>query len=234
MLTLYDEVIKDVISLVNGKELSIPSKNIEEVDKNEVLFKNDTAYELGGSSLQALGGMIVTSTEELANKDEIILVGKDIHEIKEDTSFARIAIVRVNEELMGTGNALYQKIRKIDYVKYHVFPKGYMLRISSMNEKEGARISKDAIKNKLSFSDIGKFFINKYHEIDAVESVKMIFITGNDFNYNELSKLLQKNENITKALDHLLNKVKMDCHTCNLQAICEEVEEKCKEDFKEQ
>lgn len=32
-------------------------------------------------------------------------------------------------------------------------------------------------------------------------------------------------ENITKALDHLLQNVKMDCHSCSLKEVCAEVEQ---------
>ena len=36
----------------------------------------------------------------------------------------------------------------------------------------------------------------------------------------------------TKSLDHLTSKVKMDCHLCSLQIICDEVEKKVKANFK--
>ena len=42
--------------------------------------------------------------------------------------------------------------------------------------------------------------------------------------YDALSQSLLRSEQITQALDHLVNKVNMDCHSCALQEICEEVE----------
>ncbi len=60
----------------------------------------------------------------------------------------------------------------------------------------------------------------------------MIFVTSDDFPYADLPALQSKIENITKALDHLMNNVKMDCHSCSLQVICNEVEKKVEQDFK--
>ena len=64
-----------------------------------------------------------------------------------------------------------------------------------------------------------------------MEAVKLVFITHPDFPYKELSALTERSENITKALDHLLQKVKMDCSICGLKDICAEVEELCKSEF---
>ena len=40
---------------------------------------------------------------------------------------------------------------------------------------------------------------------------------------------MQRSEDITKALDHLMKNIKMDCQVCSLKAVCEEVEELCNE-----
>lgn len=87
-------------------------------------------------------------------------------------------------------------------------------------------------KNNISFSKIGKFFIDKYHQLDFVKAIKIIFITKEDFDYQNINLLLTKSENITKTLDHLLNKVKMDCTSCSLQIVCNEVEKNIKKIFK--
>ena len=87
-------------------------------------------------------------------------------------------------------------------------------------------------KNNISFSKIGKFLIDKYHQLDFVKAIKIIFITKEDFDYQNINLLLTKSENITKKLDHLLNKVKMDCTSCSLQIVCNEVEKNIKKIFK--
>ena len=51
-----------------------------------------------------------------------------------------------------------------------------------------------------------------------------VTVTDPAFDYDALSQSLLRSEQITQALDHLVNKVNMDCHSCALQEICEEVE----------
>ena len=233
-MKIYDEVIKNISALVSSSAPITLDKSLawNETDQNEIIFKNETAFELGESSLYSLSGIMLTSSESLVKDDEIVLIGQDLNEIKKDTPYARIVLARVNDKLMGEGNAIYQNIRKIDYTRYHIFPEGFMMRISSMNQRETVRVSSKALKKGMNFSSVGQLFIDKYKSHPAVEAVKIIFINTDDFKYDELSKLLVRTENITKALDHLVNKVKMDCQSCALQVVCNEVENMVKEDFK--
>ena len=122
---------------------------------------------------------------------------------------------------------MHLTIRKIEYTRYHLNPKGYMMRISAMNQREVVRIGKDALEEGLDFSKVGGLFLKEYHKNSKVEAVKLIFITEHEFPYEELSKLVMRSENITKTLDHLTKKVKMDCNACSLKEVCAEVEALC-------
>ncbi len=103
-----------------------------------------------------------------------------------------------------------------------------------MNSKETLAVSKASIKEGVGFEKLGNLYINSYKKHPAVKAVKLIYITDPEFNYQELQKALTKGENITKSLDHLVNKVKMDCHSCAIQAVCNEVEELTKKDFQKE
>lgn len=192
--------------------------------KNQLIFRSDMAYELGGDRLPCVSGIFLTDKEETVPGDEVWLCGKDLPELKGDTPYARIALVRVKNGEMGDANAQYQAIRKIEYTRYHLNPKGFMMRISATNQREAVRISKDAIKEGLNFAKVGSLFLKEYHKHPAVEAVKLIFVTEPEFAYEDLSKLAEKSEQITRTLDHLLNKVNMDCKACSLQQVCAEVE----------
>ncbi len=226
-MKLYNECFDGVTSLLENypyKKLDLGS-SWSDIGQNQMIFQKDTAFELGGGNLPAISSLALTDSSQYVPCDEVILCGKDLSEIKEDTPFARIALVRVNESKLGTGNSLYQSIRKIEYTRYHINPEGYMMRISSFSHREAVRVSKKAIKNGLDFSKVGKAFIDAYHNHPAVEAVKIIFITDTAFPYKELSNIMEKSENITKALDHLMKDLKMDCDVCKLKDVCEEVEQ---------
>lgn len=226
-MKLYDECIigvENILSTSSIKKLDFSVSKWNDAGEKQMIFQNDTAFELGGSDLPAISSVAITDNADYVPCDEVILCGKDLNEIKEDTPFARIAILRVNEDAMGTGEALYQSIRKIEYTRYHTNPEGYMMRISAFSGREAARVSKKAIKNGMTFADVGKLFVDAYHKQAQVEAVKLIFITEPSFDYDEIKIIMKKSEDITKALDHLMKDLKMDCEFCKLQDVCAEVE----------
>ena len=233
-MKLYDECLIGAEQLLADypvERLDPPRRSWPDLGNNQVLFVSDTAYELGGGSHPAVSSIALTDKAEFVPKDELFLLGPDLGDIHADAPFARIAFVRVNEDLLGTGNALYRTIRKIEYTRYHVSPEGYMMRISAFSQREAARVGKAALQKGLSFADVGQLFIDAYHQQPAVEAVKLIFVTDPSFPYKELEGIMTKSEQITTALDHLMKDVKMDCNTCSLKAVCEEVEELTKKDF---
>ncbi|MDF2674051.1 MAG: dehydrogenase/acetyl-CoA synthase beta subunit, partial [Clostridiales bacterium] len=108
--------------------------------------------------------------------------------------------------------------------RYKVNPKGFMSRISTSNKHEPVRVSKTALEEGLSFAKVARLFLDAYKAYPEVITVQVSFVTLPNFNYNELARLAQKNDEITTALDHILRDVKMDCASCKLQSICNEVE----------
>lgn len=224
-MNLYDDIIVKINDLVNEYESrSLDFKNEEwsEVSNNVLILGDELAYELGNDSISGLAGLCLSENEDI--NDEVILIGKDLNEIKTDSHFARIVLARISKDSLGEGQNAYNAIRKIEYTKYHLNPKGYMSRISPLSFKESIRIGKTELKEGLSFSKIGRMYIDAYHADSKIEAVKIIFITLDDFKYKELEKLLRKSEAITKAVDHIMNNIIMDCTSCGLKKVCDEVE----------
>lgn len=226
-MKLYDETIKCIMSTLDGaplKQLDIVNANWADAGDHNLILRADMAYELGGGTCPAVSAMGVTASTELVSADEIYLLGPDLSEIKEDQPYARIALVRVAEDSLGDGNVLYNAIRKIEYVRYHINPEGYMTRISASNGREPVRVSREAIDKGLGFARVGKLFLDKYHENKNIEAVKLIFITQPDFDYKALVENSRHLEEITGTIDHIFKNVTMDCGSCSLQQICDEVE----------
>ena len=98
-----------------------------------------------------------------------------------------------------------------------------MTRASAFNMREQIRVSKKAVKNGVTFSDYGSSLIKAYLEFPMVKSVQIIFITDFDC-FNELGVICDKVRQTTDALNHILDNVLLDCNTCNLKSICDEVE----------
>ena len=229
-MNLYDVCLEGIEELLHDcsykkAEISFPS-SWKEADRNTLLFPSDTAYELGYGSLPAVSSIALTDDKEKVPCDEVIIIGDDLGQIKENLPFARIALIRVTPDSLGDGNKLYNTIRKIEYTRYRVSPDGYMMRVSTFSHRESVRVGKKAVKEGISFARVGELFIEGYKKSHpGVEAVKLIFVTQKTFPYKKLEEIMRKSEDITKALDHLMKDLKMDCEICSLKAVCEEVEQ---------
>lgn len=234
-MILFDSLISEAEELLSDySPRKLKGAPWEEGDENAFIFADETAFELGGGTLPAVGGSFLTS-RKIPSENQILLIGKDLKEIKGDTPFARLAFLRVDDGKMGSNtNELYSSIRKLDYVRYHVAPKGYMVRISPLNARESVKVRKQELKKGLSFSEVGNAYLNAYLKREEVLSATILFITEPSFPFEKLSALLSRGEEITKTLDHLMNKVQMDCHSCALQTVCGEVEELIQKEKAEQ
>lgn len=206
--------VEDALAELTPKEFG-SGRLWQDIGKNELVLQRDMAYELDG-----IGFNLVTS-KPIAN-DRVLLYGADLNEITDETKFCRISIIEI-DDIDDEQNA-YNLIRKIEYAKYHYFPKGFMIRTASTSHKEMARVSKDAIKNGIRFEGVGNILINKYKENPAVKAVKIIYITDKSVDYKRLEKAANHNYEITEALNHIMNSITFDCTSCNLKPICDEVE----------
>ncbi len=229
---IFDELILEIDEINSHYSL----KKLEQIDKkfvenpNQFIFSSERAIELGASPFYGFSCALVTDKEI---DDEIYLLGDDFDCLKKDTNYARIVISSINKDLIGEGNNLYNNILKFDYVKFRFALNGLMLRESSFNKKESLLISKQALKDKnMNFSLIGSYFISLYKKLPFINNVKIIFINLEQYPYDKLLLIKEKSNDITKALDHISKNIKMDCKSCSLQIICNEVEKKVNEDFK--
>ena len=217
-MDFFDSLINEVNSTIENSKKSAyrfnESERWADLGYNQVVLQRDTAFELNGT-----GFSLVTSK---AVADEIIVVGNDISSIASSGALSRIAIVQVDDT--DDAQQSYDLIKKIEFVKYHCFPDGYMMRSASSSFKESVRVSKKSLLNGLTFEKIGNLLISEYKKIPSVKGVKMIFVTDERINYSEFEKIAEKNREITETLNKVMNNLVFDCTTCNLKPICDEVE----------
>lgn len=210
--SLIDEVLA-LTSPLGGKSCPVGSPWAD-AGHNQVILQRDSAFELDGT------GFNLITSGEIA--DGITVIGDDLDQIRSDRRFARICLVQLDNE--EDEQKAYNLIKKAEYVKYHCFPDGYMMRTSSRTHKEVIRVAAKAVKDGITFGKIGSLLINKYKEIPAVKGVRVIFITAPDAPFGRIEEIAQKNSSIAETLNHVMNSVKFDCDTCNLKAVCDEVE----------
>ncbi len=217
-MDFFDSLIEKSLSLINGKPQTAFEYNEisswADAGHSQVIMQRDTAFELNGT-----GFCLVTSKP---TPYSVVTVGRPLSEIKKDSKFARIAIVSVDD--CADEQATYDLIKKIEYVKYHCFPDGYMIRSSSSSYKEGVRVSKKALKSGISFEKIGNLMIDKFKAIPEVKGVTVYFVTDESVDYQAIREIAEKNRTVTEALNKVMNNLQFDCASCDLKPICDEVE----------
>lgn len=230
-MELYNSIIEKIEGLIGDsvqpKRYEYdPNKCWEDVGGNQLVMMKEAAYELGGDNKPAVNYACVTSGDYV-DKDEILVYGKELNEINGSVPFARIAVIKV-KELNGENEedteTLFRAIQDIDFVKYHVYPKGYMIRSSTDSFREQVRVSKEAVRKGVNFEQVGNLYIKQFKKNPDIISVKLIFVTSDGADYGEMKKDAKKVRDITKTLSKILEGMATDCHTCNLKDICDEVE----------
>ena len=225
-MKIFDEVSKKILSLLpeNADKTVLYSEELcsENGDKNSILFRSDTAYELGGSGKLSVSSIVFTDLSPM--RDEVILYGPDLSEINEDVPFAHLTFVSLKQK--NDEELTYEQLKNIGFTAFQIYPKGYHIRISPSASKEQVRVAKTVLQSDtpLSFMNVGCSMIRAFKENDDVESVRTVFITKNDFNYRELSALAQKAKIITDAVHSTLQLNELDCASCKMKPICDEVE----------
>ena len=229
-MELYNELIRETEGLLRGRPLRSwdyeASRAWPDAGASELVLGRDAAFELGGGGQPAAQFTAVTTSPSLVERDQVLLWGPDLPQLRGDSPYARIALLRVGdiESDDGDDTVAYNAIKDMEFVKYHVFPRGYMLRISTENNREQVRVSRQAIREGVSFYRVGCDFIRRYRENPHVLAVKLIFLTAPDGPYGALADLGRRSTEITRTLCTILDGLPMDCSACHLKPICDEVE----------
>ncbi len=232
-MKVYDKIIADTFDILKEcdiKELEVNSNvNWKCLESNEFIMERDKALELGDRTKVSTAYNCLTDNDELVNRDRILLIGKDLSEIKADTNFSRISFINVKH--IDNLNKAYINVKKLEYERFKVIPEGYMVISSGIENKENIRVSKKAIKSGLNFETIGNLFINHYKKIEGVKNVVIIFLVGDYPFINKLVKKSREVDIITNVFDHILKNVILDCNICPLKKICGDVETLREEHF---
>ncbi len=227
-MKLYDSLISELSELISCDENRAytydQNKVWPESQDYELILQKDTAYELGGKGYDSVNCVLVTTESEYVPDNKIVVYAKELQDICHDTSYARITIVRIKDSEEYDSEKLYQLFSDLEFVKYHIFTKGYMFRNSAQTGREQVRIGKAAIKDGMTFEHIGNTIINHYKRLPEVLTVKQIFITTDQADYKGLYDVAKRATEIRRSLSMIKNNLPTECSICGIKDICNEVE----------
>ena len=194
-----------------------------DIGSSELVLQKDAAYELGAAGRGSANYVLFSSSADLVDKDQVLLYGPDLKDIKGDCDFARIVLLRVGV-LDDDDEQVYRILKDIEFAKYHVYPEGYMVRMSPESYREQVRVSKKVLKKGISFKSIGASYIKAYKKDPNVLNATVIFVTAPGYDYAAMKDNAKKANDITNTLTHILEGLPTDCSVCSLKGICDEVE----------
>ena len=226
-MKLYDQLITETLAVLAGhdaKRFPYDRKRVwKDVGENGFILRRDAAFELGGSGLPSVNCTLPT-TSGLVEEDEVLLYGPDMDEITEDVPFARIVLLETED--LGEEDdqeKAFAAIRSLGFVRYHIFPAGYMIRVSAESCEEQVRVSRKVAAAGIRFAYVGAAYIRKYLALPEVKHVRIIFVTDPGL-VPRLVPFAPKADEITKALTHILDGLPTDCGHCAMKPVCDEVE----------
>ena len=226
-MELYNTLFQDTRSFLDGKTpkaWDYAERDCwTDIGSSELVMQRDAAYELGASGHGSANYVLFSSNPDFVNKDQVLLYGPDLRDIKGDCDFARIVLLRVGV-LDDDNEKVYRILKDIEFAKYHVYPEGYMVRISPESYREQIRVSKQAIRRGISFRSIGCSYIKAYKKDANVLNATVIFVTAPGLNYAGMKDTAKKASDITNTLTTILEGIPTDCSVCSLKGICDEVE----------
>ena len=226
-MELYNSLINDTRAQLEGLSAKVwdysPADCWTDVGSSELVLQRDAAYEMGAMGKGSANYVLFTSSSELVDKDQVILYGPDMGQIKGDCDFARIVLLRVGV-LDEDDEAVYRTLKDIEFAKYHVYPEGYMVRMSPESSREQIRVSKKALAKGISFRSVGASYVAEYKKDANVLNATVIFITDPKADYASLQASAKKASAVTGTLTHILEGLPTDCSICALKDICDEVE----------
>jgi CO dehydrogenase/acetyl-CoA synthase beta subunit len=222
----FDQVIKELQLRINQTSQNTIRKQqkrqytpfINNSDKKEIILTQNVGRELGHPQQNSLA-FIVWTEESVAN-DQITLIGKDISEVSNiHMDFGKVILLNV------TGfepDNTYDRYQELDLLRFKLNLHGYMMRAASQQMREWSRISQNALKQGLSFFDLGSAWIDLYAQLPYVAAVEVVLTTDNNF-IKRLKPISHHVFQYVHAMMKMHEEINLDCASCEYQNVCNEV-----------
>ena len=226
-MELFNGLIRETLGLLEKGSPRTwdyrPGDEWRDLGQSELVLQKDAAFELGASGRGSANYVLFTSNPELVDGDRILLYGQDLKDIRGDVDFARIVLLRVGV-LDDDNEQVYRVLKDIEFAKYHIYPEGYMVRMSPETYREQVRVSRQAVRRGVSFRNIGANYIREYKKDPNVLNATVIFLTAPGFDYAAMKDTAKKANDVTNTLTHILEGLSTDCSVCALKDVCDEIE----------
>jgi len=144
--------------------------------------KSGAALELGGGLRGGANFICATCDPEFRLEDKIVLYGPDLGEIRDEAPLGRITLLRIDDEGLDE-RQLFNMFVDLDVAKHHVQPEGYTVDYIQAMRYEIAHISAAALRDGISFANVGACYSSEFKKNPRVREVTEIFITDPAYDF---------------------------------------------------
>lgn len=187
-----------------------------------IVLKEDMGLELGSPEKESVSCLLWTENLSGIADGRITLIGPDFPE-SEGKSLAFGKVVLVGVEGFTEDNA-YDRHKELDFLRYDLDLKGFMMRAVSQYMREWCRIGKEAILQGFSARVLGSALMTLFKDKPYVKAVEVIFFTSGTDDVTRLREITAPAEKIIAAMNKMASEMDFECGSCDYQDVCDEAE----------
>ena len=190
--------------------------------RGNVVLQSETAVELGDPQQESAALLLWTAAPDLVHDGLITVIGPDLgRSVGVRLPFGKAVILAV--EGFDEGNCV-ERHRELELLRYGLNLDGYMMRATSWQGREWARVGRQAVERGFSLQTLAAGLIRLYRSIPYVCAVEVILITSSREAVRSLAPVGETASRRVRALDKMATEASRECDDCDFNDVCSEVE----------
>jgi CO dehydrogenase/acetyl-CoA synthase beta subunit len=187
-----------------------------------IVLKEDMGLELGSPEKDSVSCLLWTEDLSRITDGRITLMGPDFTEcMGKSLPFGKVVLVGV--EGFDEDNA-YDRHKDMDFLRYELDLKGFMMRAVSQYMREWCRISRETLSQGFSARNLGSSLIRLFRDRPYVKTVEVIFFTSSTDDVHKLKEITSPSEKVISAMNKMASEMDFECGSCDYQDVCDEAE----------
>ena len=188
----------------------------------DIVLKEDMGLELGSPEKDSISCLLWTGDIASIVDGNITLVGPDFPESAgRSLPFGKVVLLGV--EGFDEDNA-YDRHKELDYLRYDLNLKGFMMRAVSQYMREWCRVSRAALSQGFSAKVLGSSIMKLFRTRPYVKTVEVLYFTSSTEDVTRLGQITTPAEKIISAMNKMAAEFDYDCVSCDYQEVCDEAE----------
>jgi CO dehydrogenase/acetyl-CoA synthase beta subunit len=226
-MELFEGILPSVHSFQAGQAhrrswAASPSLQWPSGGSRNIVLKEDLGVELGNPEIESVSCLLWTENLSWIEDRRITLVGPDFFESPaKSLPFGKVLLVGV--EGFDEDN-VYERHKDLDFLRYDLDLKCFMMRAVSQYMREWCRISREALSKGFSARHLGSSLISLFAQKPYVKSVEVIFVTSSTEDVARLKEITTHSEKIISAMNKMAQEFDYDCASCDYQEVCDEAD----------